>query len=268
VSGWLDYPFFLRALAAGILVALLCGALSFFVLLRRLAFVGTGVAHAAFGGVAIAALLGAPTGLGGLVAALAVAFATARSSEKGRLTEDAAVGVFTVAAMALGVVALGFLKSNVDLFGLMFGNLLTVDPVDLALLAAASGSVLLALAWWFRPLLLASIDEEGALAEGVDVSRMRLLVLLLLSVAVVAALKVVGTLLVSALLVLPGAVARPLSHRWPGFLFGSMAAALTMVVGGLVASVALDVAPGAAIVLAGTALFLVSLLVGRRRRGA
>jgi zinc transport system permease protein len=266
VSGWLDYPFFLRALAAGTLVAVLCGGLSFFVLLRRLAFVGTGVAHAAFGGVAVAALLGAPTGLGGLVAALAVAVATARSSGKGRLTEDAAVGVFTVAAMAIGVVALGFLRSSVDLFGLMFGNLLTVDPVDLALLAAASLTVLALLAWWFRPLLLASIDEEGALAEGVDVGKMRLFVLVLLAVAVVAALKVVGTLLVSALLVLPGAVARPLASRWPGFLIGSVAAALTMVLGGLTASVAFDVAPGAAIVLVGTLLFLGSSVVQRFRR--
>lgn len=263
---FLAYPFFQRALAAGVLVALVSGALSFFVLLRRLAFVGTGVAHAAFGGVAIASLAGLPMGAGALAAALLVAGATARSSGRGRLTEDAAVGVFTVAAMAVGVVALGRLKTNVDLFGLMFGNLLTVDPVDLALLAAATVVVLAAMAWWFRPLLLASIDEEGALAEGVHTGRMRLLVLVLLSISVVAALKVVGTLLISALLVLPGAVVRPLASRWPGFLFGSVAVAVVMVLGGLAASVGLDVAPGAAIVLTGTLLFLVSSLVSRFRK--
>ncbi|MEO6323470.1 MAG: metal ABC transporter permease, partial [Thermoanaerobaculia bacterium] len=211
-----SYPFFLRALLAGVITAVLCGALSFFVVLRRLAFVGSGVAHAAFGGVALATLAGVPAGLGGLVAALLVAVATARASESGRVTEDTAVGVFTVGAMAAGVVALGFVKTNVDLFGLMFGNILTVAPEDLRNLALAAVMVLAILAYWFRPLLLASVDEEGARAAGVKTGAMRLLVMVLLAVAVVVALKVVGILLVSALLVLPGAVARSVAERWPG----------------------------------------------------
>jgi zinc transport system permease protein len=268
MSEFLSYPFFQRALVAGALTAILCGALSFFVVLRRLAFVGSGIAHAAFGGVALATLLGVPPGLGGAVVALLVAGATARASESGRVTEDAAVGVFTVGAMAAGVVALGFVKTNVDLFGLMFGNILTVDPLDLAILAAASAVVLVLLAFFFRPLLLASVDEEGARVAGVRVGAMRLLVLALLALAVVVALKVVGILLVSALLVLPGAVARPLAQRWPGFLIGSVAAALVMVLGGLLVSVALDIASGAAIILVGAALFVASLVLARiRARG-
>jgi zinc transport system permease protein len=262
---FLSYPFFQRALLAGALTALLCGALSFFVVLRRLAFVGSGVAHAAFGGVAIATLLGFPPGLGGGVAALLVAAATARASESGRVTEDAAVGVFTVGAMAAGVVALGFVKTNVDLFGLMFGNILTVDPVDLAILAIASAAVLGTLAFFFRPLLLASVDEEGARVAGVPTGAMRLVVLALLALAVVVALKVVGILLVSALLVLPGAMTRPLAARWPGFLLGSIVAALAMVLGGLLASVALNIASGAAIILVGVTLFVASLALARAR---
>jgi ABC-type Mn2+/Zn2+ transport system permease subunit len=263
---FLSYPFFQRALLAGFLTAALCGTLSFFVLLRRLAFVGSGVAHAAFGGVAVAALLGIPTPVGGAAAALAVAWATSRSSGDSTVSEDTAVGVFTVAAMAVGVVALGFLRTSVDLFGLMFGNILTAAPADLALLAGATASILLLLAWNFRPLLLSSIDDEGAEAAGVDVGRMRLLVLSLVGLAVVVALKVVGILLVSALLVLPGAIARPLSARWPGFLAGSIGAAMAMLLGGLIASVAADIAPGAAIILVGTGLFLGSLVVRRLRR--
>ncbi len=262
----LGYPFFQRALFAGALAALLCGALSFFVVLRRLAFVGSGVAHAAFGGVALATLAGLPPGLGGLVASLAVAAATARASESSDVTEDTAVGVFTVAAMAAGVVALGFVKTNVDLFGLMFGNILTVDSRDLVTLAAATAGVLVALAFFFRPLLLASVDEEGARAAGVATGGMRLLVLVLVAVAVVVALKVVGILLVSALLVLPGATARPLASRWPGLLTGSIVVALVAVLGGLLLSVALDVAPGAAIILLGASLFVGALAFARVRR--
>ncbi len=263
---FLSYPFFQRALVAGVLTALLCGALSFFVVLRRLAFVGSGVAHAAFGGVAVATLFGLPPLAGGLAAALAVAGATARASEGSSVSEDSAVGVFTVAAMALGVVALGFVRTNVDLFGLMFGNILTVAPADLAILGVATAAVLVALAAFFRPLLLASVDEEGARVAGVRTGAMRLLVLVLVGVAVVAALKVVGILLVSALLVLPGAAARSLAARWPALLAGSVTVAFASVVGGLLMSVAVDVAPGAAIILVGAALFVAALALGRARR--
>jgi ABC-type Mn2+/Zn2+ transport system permease subunit len=263
---FLSYPFFQRALAAGVLTALLCGSLSFFVVLRRLAFVGSGVAHAAFGGVAVATLLGVPPLAGGLAAALAVAGAAARA-EGSSVSEDSAVGVFTVAAMALGVVALGFVKTSVDLFGLMFGNILTVAPADLAILGVATAAVLVALAAFFRPLLLASVDEEGAEVAGVRTGAMRLLVLVLVGVAVVAALKVVGILLVSALLVLPGAAARTLAARWPALLAGSVAVAFVSVVGGLLLSVAVDVAPGAAIILVGAGLFVAALAAGRARRG-
>jgi zinc transport system permease protein len=265
MTEFLAFPFFQRALAAGAVAAVLCGALSFFVVLRRLAFAGSGVAHAAFGGVAIATLFGLPPGLGALVAGLLVAGAAARASDASGISEDAAIGVATVAAMAAGVVALGFVRTNVDLFGLMFGNILTVAPSDLALLAAAAVAVLAALAFFFRPLLLASVDEDGARAAGVNVGAMRLLVLVLISVTVVVALKVVGILLVSALLVLPGATARTLFDRWPGLLFGSIVAALAMVLGGLLLSIVLDVAPGAAIILLGAALFSAASVGSRRR---
>lgn len=263
---FLSYPFFQRALAAGALTALLCGALSFFVVLRRLAFVGSGVAHAAFGGVAVATLLGLPPLAGGLAVALLVAGATARASEGSSVSEDSAIGVFTVAAMAVGVVALGFVRTNVDLFGLMFGNILTVAPSDLALLGVGTAAVLGSLAAFFRPLMLASVDEEGAQVAGVRTGAMRLLVLVLIGVAVVVALKVVGILLVAALLVLPGASMRPLASRWPALVGGSIAVAFVSVLGGLLLSVVVDVAPGAAIILLGTGLFVAALLVGRARR--
>ena len=108
------------------------------------------------------------------------------------------------------------------------------------------------------------MDEEGAQVAGVSTGAMRLLVLVLVGVAVVVALKVVGILLVSALLVLPGAAARPLAARWPALLAGSIAVALVSVVGGLLLSVAVDVAPGAAIILVGAAIFVAALLAGPR----
>jgi ABC-type Mn2+/Zn2+ transport system permease subunit len=149
----------------------------------------------------------------------------------------------------------------------MFGNILTVAPADLAILGVATATVLVALAAFFRPLLLASVDEEGAEVAGVKTGAMRLLVLVLVGVAVVAALKVVGILLVSALLVLPGAAARTLAARWPALLAGSVGVAFVSVVGGLLLSVAVDVAPGAAIILVGAGLFVAALAAGRARRG-
>lgn len=266
MSEFLSYPFFQRALLAGLLAALLCGTLSFFVILRRLAFVGSGIAHAAFGGVALAALFGLPPAAGGLAAAILVAVATSHAAGSGHVSEDAAVGVFTVAAMAAGVVALGFVRTNVDLFGLMFGNILTVAPSDLTLLAVAGLLVLATLAYYFRPLLYASVDEEGAEASGIDIGRMRLLLFCLLGVTVVVSIKVVGILLVSALLVLPGAAARPLAARWPALLAISVGAAVVTVEGGLLASVVADVPPGGAIILGGSVLFVGALAVSRLRQ--
>lgn len=266
MSEFLAYPFFQRALLAGLLAALLCGTLSFFVILRRLAFVGSGIAHAAFGGVAVAALVGAPPAAGGLVAALLVAVATSHAAGSGRVSEDAAVGVFTVGAMAAGVVALGFVRTNVDLFGLMFGNILTVAPADLTLLAVAGAGVLVTLAFYFRPLLYASVDEEGAEASGIDIGRMRLLLFCLLGVTVVVSIKVVGILLVSALLVLPAAAARPLAARWPALLAVSVVAAVLTVEGGLLVSVVADIPPGGAIILGGSLLFVASLAFSRLRQ--
>lgn len=266
MTEFLAYPFFQRALVAGAAVGVLCGVLSFFVVLRRLAFAGSGVAHAAFGGVALATLAGIPAWVGGTAAALLVAAATSRASGSRGVTEDAAVGVFTVATMAAGVVALGFVKTNVDLFGLMFGNILTVAPADLAVLLVVTVGILLVLAFWFRPLLLASIDEEGARAVGVNTGAMRFLLLALLAIAIVAAIQVVGILLVSALLVLPGATARPLGDRWPAFLAGSVATALGATLGGLLLSVAIDIASGAAVILLGAALFVAALGVAKIRR--
>lgn len=267
MTEFLAYPFFQRALLAGAAVGVLCGVLSFFVVLRRLAFAGSGVAHAAFGGVALATLAGLPAWIGGTAAALLVAAATARASGARGVTEDAAVGVFTVATMAAGVVALGFVKTNVDLFGLMFGNILTVAPADLVVLVGVTAAILLVLAFAFRPLLLASIDEEGARAVGVRTDGMRFLLLSLLAVAIVVSIKVVGILLVSALLVLPGATARPLATRWPGFLAGSIAVAVASTLGGLLLSAALDIASGAAVILLGAAAFVGALAVARFRGG-
>jgi ABC-type Mn2+/Zn2+ transport system permease subunit len=178
--------------------------------------------------------------------------------------------------MAVGVVALGFVKTNVDLFGLMFGNILTVSPADLAILVVTALAVLAVFGAWFRPLLLASVDEDGARTAGVNVAAkvtaalsfvaVRLLVLVLIALAVVVALKVVGILLVSALLILPGATARTLFDRWPGLLLGSIGAALVMVLGGLFLSVALNVASGAAIILLGALLFVAAFLLSGRQR--
>jgi ABC-type Mn2+/Zn2+ transport systems, permease components len=267
VTEFLAFPFFQRALLAGFVVAVVCGALSFFVVLRRLAFVGSGVSHAAFGGVALAALVGVPPGLGALLAALAVALATAKASGDGDLSEDTAVGVFTVA---------GWRRRRRDQLPRDERRPLRPHvrehpdgrPADLLALVAASALVVVLLASTSGRSSSPRSTKDGAFAAGVNVARMRLLVLVLLALTVVVALKVVGILLVSALLVLPGAVARALFSRWPGFLLGSVAAALVMVLGGLLLSVALDVPSGAAIILTGTLLFLAAVAVGRLRRNA
>ena len=205
----LSLGFFQRALMAGVLLSLLCGVLSVFVILRRMAFVGVGISHSAFGGVALGFLLGLDPLLSGIGFAVAVALLIEWAQERGRLEEDAAIGIFFAVAMALGVVFLSLSRTyNVDVFGFLFGNILAVGPAQLGQIAVISLVVLATVAFFYKELVFLSFDEEMAWVSGVPVKALRYLFLVLLALVIIMAIYLVGIILVSALLVIPGAVAR------------------------------------------------------------
>lgn len=259
-----EYVFFQRALLAAVVVGLLCGLLGFFVVLRRLAFIGVGISHSAIGGVAIGLLAGWNPVLTAALFAIMVALGMFWVGRDRRLSEDAVIGVFFSAAMALGLVLLSLRHGfQQDLFAYLFGSVLAISAGELAGLCALSlvvGVVVLAM---FRELLFISFDEEVARAYGRPVDATNALLLVVLAITVVAGIRVVGVLLIEALLVVPAATAALWTLDFRRQVAISMALGAASGVLGLAGSYAFDITAGGAIVLVAVSFFFGSLLVRR-----
>lgn len=262
----LAYEFGQRALIGGLLIAATCSIMSFFVIMRRLAFAGMGISHAAFGGVAIGIAAGTnPVVTAGGFCAL-VACGIGWFSRKGRLHEDAVIGILFSASMALGVVLIRVANAyNQDLLSYLFGSILAMSWVDVAVLAAMSVLALAFLGLFFKELLFFSFDEETATASGVPVRFVYYGLLITMALTIVVSIKLVGIILVSALLVIPGAIGLQLSRNYRGVLAVSLGAGLASVAAGLFLSFDFDLASGAAIVLVLFALFLAGVALSPRR---
>jgi zinc transport system permease protein len=268
MTGWLAYGFVQRALAAGVLVALLCSILAFFVVLKRLSFVGVGVSHSALGGVALGLLLGVNPFAVAAIFAVGVAWAIGAVARRGGLHEDAAIGILLSTAMALGVVLIGFTQGyQTDLFGYLFGNILAVSRADLWMVVGAAAVLLTMIAALFKELLFFAFDEEVAGASGLPTNVLSGFLLTAIALTVVVSIRVVGVILAEALLVIPAAVGYQLARGYRGMLACSCAAGVVSAIVGLWLSFRFNLAPGAAIVLSLGAIFFTTLLVAPRRAG-
>lgn len=260
----LEYGFMQRALVAAVVLGLVCGVLGFFVVLRRLSFIGVGISHSAIGGVALGIVLGLPPLLLGAVVAIGVALGIGLVRQRGGLSEDAVIGVFFSAAMALGVVLFSLQRGfQQDLFGYLFGNVLAISIPELAVLTGAAAAILLVLWRYFPHLLFVAFDEEVARAYGHPVRALDLTLLVLIAITVVIGVRVVGVLLIQALLVIPAATAVLWTANYRQQIALGMGLAVACGIGGLVGAYQLDVAAGGSIVLLASALFFGSLVVRR-----
>jgi len=262
----LAYGFAQRALAGGIIIALLCSLISFFVVVRRLAFVGMGISHAAFGGVAIglAAGINPMLSAGGFCAAVAMGIGW--FSRKGRIHEDTVIGILFATAMALGVVLVRMAGAyNLDLMGYLFGSILAMSWTDVIVIAAIGVVAAAFIVLFFKELLFISFDEETAVASGLAVRFVYYGLLLTMALTVVVSIKLVGIILVSALLVIPGAAGMQLFRNYRGALVAALIVGVVSVVLGLYLSFVYDVASGATIVLVMFAMFMVSMALSPRR---
>ena len=265
MSEFLAYGFVQRALVVGILLAVTCAVLSFFVVLKRMAFVGVGLSHAALGGVALGVVLGLPPLLAAAVFTTGVAWVIAWLRGRSEVSEDTAIGVFFPTAMALGVVLISLSPAyRQDLMAYLFGNILSVRPGEVLPLAALSTVSLGLVGWWFKELLFLGVDEEAAQAAGVPAVPLQFLLLTVLAVTIVASVRLVGIVLASAFLVIPAATGQALARSLNGMLVLAVASAVASVVLGLWVSWAWDIPSGAAIVLASALFFFLALVAGRR----
>jgi manganese/iron transport system permease protein len=267
---WLTEPFTLefmqRALAASLIVGVVCSVLGCFVVLRSMAFLGDALAHAILPGVAIAYLLGANLFAGALVAALVVAFGIGFFSRSGSVREDTAIGILFAAALSLGVVLISTTGTYAtDLTHILFGNVLGVTSGDLWLTAGLAACVLVVLFVLYKEFVLAAFDPVLAHTLGRRPELMRALMLVLLALTIVVSLQTVGVGLVAAMLVTPAATASLLTRRLPVMMaVAALIGALSSVTG-LYLSYYLDVASGAAIVLTATVCFVVAFTFAPRR---
>jgi zinc transport system permease protein len=257
-----SHAFMIRATVAALAVALVCSTMSMFVVLRRLAFAGAGISHIAFGGVALAVLLGWPPGLGAALFGMGAAAILSRRASRRSLSEDTVIGVLFAAAMAFGVILLQYGGArNVDLMSFLFGNILTISPNELIFILLLSGLVLGLLGLLFPALIFASFDEEMAQISGLPVARLNLLLLMLLALTVVLSIRAVGLLLVAAMLVIPGAVAMLRCRGMRSFLIVSLAVGVSSTFLGLLLSYLVNLPSGAVIVMVASGMLGANLLV-------
>ncbi|MDC1073011.1 metal ABC transporter permease [Gammaproteobacteria bacterium] len=257
--------FIWRSALAGIALALASGPLGCFVVWRRMAYFGDATAHAAILGVALSLAFSISIFIGVMVAALAMAFMILSLS--GRMfAVDTLLGVAAHGALALGLVAITFIPGvRIDLSAYLFGDILAVGRVDLLVICMGSALVLLVLWLRWERLLLLTLNVDLAAARGIDTRREGMILMVILAVLVAVAIKIVGALLITAMLIIPAAAARPIS-RTPEWMAGVAAtAAVIGVVGGLSASFYWDTPTGPSIVVAASVLFAGATLLTIRR---
>lgn len=252
--------FLLQAVLAGLGVALVTGPLGAFVVWRRMAYFGDTLAHSALLGVALSLWLQISPGLAVTLVCLLIAAGLLALQDQLALAADTLLGILSHSSLALGLIALYLIPgARINLEGILFGDLLTVTPRDTAMIWAVALGVLLLTAWLWRPLLSVTVHEDLARVEGTRVGLVKTVLMLSLALVIAIAMKVVGVLLITALLVIPAATARrfattPASMAVLGAAFGAFA-----VVGGLAAAWFADTPAGPSIVLCAGLLFLLAL---------
>jgi manganese/iron transport system permease protein len=261
----LAYGFMQRGLVAALLVGVVCAVMGTFVVLKGLAFIGDAVSHAAFPGLVIAYIVGAPLYIGGAIAAVATALAIGLVSRRGRLRFDTSVGVLFAGTFAFGVMLFSTIKNYVtDLLGYLLGNVLGIglgDLIQVAILGAIVLGIILAIR---KELLFATFDPAGAAASGLPVAGLEYLLLALLGVTIVVSIQAVGIIMVVAMLVTPAATAQLVVVRFGQMMtLAAILAAVSAVVG-LYLSFYLNLASGASIVLVETLWFALALVLGPR----
>ncbi|WP_050524279.1 metal ABC transporter permease [Pseudorhodobacter wandonensis] len=253
--------FLLRAAVAGIGLAVATGPLGAFVVWRRMAYFGDATSHAAILGVALALALSLPIALGTMLVALAMALTVSALAAKGWAV-DTTLGVLAHSALAFGLVAISFVPGvRADMSGLLFGDILAVSKQDLAFVWGGAGAILALLLWRWQALLTATLSESLAHASGLNPDRERLALTIALAIVVAVALKIVGALLISAMLIIPAATARSLSRSPETMAILAVLIGGASVLAGLQLSLQFDTPAGPSIIAVAALAFILSTVI-------
>ncbi len=256
------YAFMQRAFVSALLVGTLCSAMGTYVVLRRLSFIGDGIAHASFAGIVIAYLRGIDFYVGAGAVAVVTALGIGFVHRRGRVALDTAIGVLFTGAFAFGIFIMSRQRSySIDLQSFLFGDILSVSPRDLWMIVALGLLVIVVTALMYRSLLYTSFDPVVAQASGINAPAVEYALLVLLALTIIISLQAVGIVLVAALLVTPAAAAYQLTSRFSTMMALSAVFGALCAVGGLYLSYYLASSSGATIVLVATVLFFAAIAV-------
>jgi len=258
--------FMLRAVAAGLGAAVVAAPLGAFMVWRRMAYFGDTLAHSALLGVALGFLLDLPLNLAIVAVAVVVALLLLLLQARRLVAADTLLGILAHSTLAVGLVVLAFQEGlRVDLYAYLFGDILAVSTVDLFWVWGGAAAVLGALRLLWRPLLAITVHEELARVEGVPVGLVRLSFMVMIALVIAIAMKIVGVLLITALMIIPAAAARRFSHTPEQMaLLAAVAGALAVLLG-LAASWFWDTPAGPSVVTAAALLFLLTQITPLRR---
>jgi zinc transport system permease protein len=254
-----ESEFMRLAFATGAIVGVLAPAVGFFLVQRRMSLIGDGIGHAAFAGVAAGYVLGVSPVLTALVASVAAAIAVEWLRARRQTAGDQALALVFYTGIAAGVVLVASAGAlDVDLFAFLFGSILTVTTDDLILVALLGGLGLAAIALLYRALTAVVLDEEGARVAGVPIAPLNVFVAVVAALTVALSMRVVGILLVAALMVLPVIAATRIAWSMASTMLLSIGLGLASVLGGLTIAYYADLPPGGAIVLLAAGAFLLT----------
>ena len=257
--------FLLHALLAGLALALVAGPLGSFVVWRRMAYFGETLSHAALLGLALGLWLAISPTLAIIALCLLLALALLGLQGRQALTSDTLLGMLAPTMLALGLVTMSLMEVRVDLLGYLFGDLLAISREDLYWVLGGSALVSLLLVPLWRPLLAITVHEELARVEGLPVAGLRLALMLLIALVIALAMKIVGVLLITSLLIIPAAAAQRHARTPEQMAIGASLIGLLAVSAGLSLSWFQDTPAGPSIVVSAAALFLLSFALPRRR---
>jgi zinc transport system permease protein len=263
----LQLPFMQRALVAGLVLGILLAYLGIFVTLRKMAFFSDGIAHAALAGAAIGLLTRFSPLVSALVFSMLLACLIYWLEKKSSLSSDAIIGILFTSGMALGIVLISLRQGyQPELIGYLFGNILAIRRQDLALIVVLAILIMAFIIGHKRKLTLLALDREMAYMAGVNPDFYQLLLYIMLAAALVLGIRVLGVILVSAILIIPVSTARLLSRSFKALTLWTAVIAESIMIGGLLLSYYLNLPSGAVIVLTGSTIFSLTFVVYSLRR--
>jgi len=257
----LSYAFIQKAYLAGTFISVLCAVLGLFLVLRNLSLIGDGLSHVSFGAIALGIFFGFYPFFVAIPVVIIGSYFILRLTERSRIYGDAAIGIVSSIGIAGGVILASASKGfNVDLFSYLFGSILSISTQEVYLSLGLCVAVLLIIFVLYNDLFSTTFDEEYARLTGIRTDRINLVLIFLTSVTVVLAIKVVGIMLVSALLILPAVTALKVSRGFRAAMITASLTAVVSVLSGITLSFFLDAPSGATIVMVNAVIFCAALL--------